>query len=931
VVPFVHTAESWAAALSYLQGDIAVRHLHQLTRLMTAPPNPNARLTGDFTYSGRNGIANMGSTCYVNALLQVLNVLEHYSLKLIAQPTEGLEPFVQQFRDVLANLRFVRGRTVSVDRLAETIPNFNACVQQDAGEFLTMLVNQVHDKLDQKVAADITNHLRGRLTTHIRTDSVRFASTPEDFFYLSLRTKGMTRLDEAFIAYFEEETMEDGYNGVFPAFRHCEVVEWPDYLVLQLERWDFALETGSRTKLTHEFDFPVTFRTSQFQRGDPADVVYSLVGVVVHEGTADEGHYVSIVQSNDCEWYICNDTKIEYFDLNSLPAWAFGIREGGVADEDVSTAYLLFYTRAGMDRAIQNIPRDLEAELNLKNQETWPQVIFYSEPFVRHVQKVLADHPKNKEALELGLAVFLRIAVVDEPGLDLWRELFTKRSLGTKERCQLLIDFVATSIGTDLPAVVAVSDAASNAVLVIFQHALEKLDAARPFLTILKCMNIAHPRTKALPVVFALIADACRDLHLDWSREDELLRLVVEWLAVGVPKDAPRTLAKTHLHAFNAVMSLMIAVVGTRGVTRAVAEALAVENLNRLVSFGKKTDSFPRMIAAVATARPDFFHNITEARSALRSALSLIVPSVTLAEPDEEVDYDLTHLWPSLSALLFCARPLLRRDAAFGVRRLLGKRDPAVVQVSRGGIREGVPAFDGEKNSIHLFVGQLAPRMLDHLADGEEDRCYEYITLVYEIAFIAPGVLIPYFPVFLQALTGVASREAALLLLETVYTLIAVHPVLKKQLTEEYLQRILDSPFGSPIAVRFIDGFREEAQGSPLAGSCVEYYFVEEFDEDGKLLLQMIADGLVPGGAPVPEVADDLSKLMFANALWDKLEEIRPQLATFMLSALKLAVPFGLFSQAEMVAKAYALLEDYAPAKLTEVRQYIKEREAQND
>jgi hypothetical protein len=108
-----------------------------------------------------------------------------------------------------------------------------------------MLVNQVHEKLFE--AAKITNHRRGSLKTHIRAGEMNCTST-DGLFCPSLRTKGITRLDQAFATYFEEETMDEGDNGQSPAYRRCEVAEWPDYLMLQLERWDFAVETGTRAK-----------------------------------------------------------------------------------------------------------------------------------------------------------------------------------------------------------------------------------------------------------------------------------------------------------------------------------------------------------------------------------------------------------------------------------------------------------------------------------------------------------------------------------------------------------------------------------------------------------------------------------------------------------------------------------------------------------
>jgi ubiquitin C-terminal hydrolase len=85
--------------------------------------------------------------------------------------------------------------------------------------------------------------------------------------------------------------------------------------------------------------------------------VSNLVGVVAHVGTVDDGHYFSIVQAAHGDWYICDDTDVELFDLSSLPRRAFGVcREG---DGEVSVAYLLFYARAGMALIKPNIPRDL--------------------------------------------------------------------------------------------------------------------------------------------------------------------------------------------------------------------------------------------------------------------------------------------------------------------------------------------------------------------------------------------------------------------------------------------------------------------------------------------------------------------------------------------------------------------------------------------
>ncbi len=108
----------------------------------------NKKLSDDFTYIGRNGIQNLGSTCYINSLLQVLNVCDHLSLNLIARDTESLSLFAQELRNLLVELRFTRCHVLSVQRLVETIPNFRPSIQEDAEEFLNGVVNRHGDELE---------------------------------------------------------------------------------------------------------------------------------------------------------------------------------------------------------------------------------------------------------------------------------------------------------------------------------------------------------------------------------------------------------------------------------------------------------------------------------------------------------------------------------------------------------------------------------------------------------------------------------------------------------------------------------------------------------------------------------------------------------------------------------------------------------------
>ena len=54
---------------------------------------------------------------------------------------------------------------------------------------------------------------------------------------------------------------------------------------------------------------------------------YSLVGVVVHTGTAEGGHYYSFIRdrtSKENSWYLFNDAEAKHFDPNQIAAECFG-------------------------------------------------------------------------------------------------------------------------------------------------------------------------------------------------------------------------------------------------------------------------------------------------------------------------------------------------------------------------------------------------------------------------------------------------------------------------------------------------------------------------------------------------------------------------------------------------------------------------------
>ena len=71
---------------------------------------------------------------------------------------------------------------------------------------------------------------------------------------------------------------------------------------------------------------------------------FKLKGVVVHTGSADSGHYYSLIDHKRGDWYEFNDEDVTKFDVQRLAEEAFGAKDGH-DDYRIKNAYLLIYSR----------------------------------------------------------------------------------------------------------------------------------------------------------------------------------------------------------------------------------------------------------------------------------------------------------------------------------------------------------------------------------------------------------------------------------------------------------------------------------------------------------------------------------------------------------------------------------------------------------
>ena len=328
--------------------------------------------------SALRGLINMGSTCYMNSVLQMLihnPLLRNYFLgdshnRLLCQ-NRAKNTCLACHIDELILLLFSGDRAPitphrflhSMWQYAESLAGYQ---QQDAHEFLISILNKIHadcngSENENECACVIHRVFSGRMRSDVTCLTCGNVSRRADpFFDISLdvhaNDTGRATLLECLDHYTsiehlgEERVFCEKCNSTEPSHKQLSIAELPAVLTLHLKR--FKHEGMESHKISTLVDFPGLYmdmspytaeeigRQSSTVNGDgvsdaspPSDtsdaLTYELLGVVIHKGEIDSGHYINYVRENDC-WFKCDDDKITNVSLRE------------VLDQE---AYLLLYGR----------------------------------------------------------------------------------------------------------------------------------------------------------------------------------------------------------------------------------------------------------------------------------------------------------------------------------------------------------------------------------------------------------------------------------------------------------------------------------------------------------------------------------------------------------------------------------------------------------
>lgn len=269
--------------------------------------------------------------------------------------------------------------------------------QKDAFEFLSLFMDRIEEQLKgTKYANIIKAHFGGLLSNELICKGCpHYYEREEPFLALNLTVKNKRSIKDGLERLTEGEIL-DGDNAYYceqckmkvKTVKRASIKKLPPYLFLNLQRFEYNFDLNIRVKVNDFCEFPMELdmtpytqqhlskiekQTKNDTNSKPLEendhAKYILKGVVIHMGTADSGHYYSIIRDKKSDdsgdtWIEFNDEKVSEFNMNSLPNIAFGDREGCPT---IQSAYVLVYEKKEHSEDLQKLEEEIHTPRETTN------------------------------------------------------------------------------------------------------------------------------------------------------------------------------------------------------------------------------------------------------------------------------------------------------------------------------------------------------------------------------------------------------------------------------------------------------------------------------------------------------------------------------------------------------------------------------------
>ena len=332
------------------------------------------------------GLKNMTATCYLNSIIQQLYMIPMFRETILKIENSSKKNVLYELQLLFSALKIYEFSYYDPKSFV-VINKLNFYEQMDADEFYGTLIDKIENDIKKlyfktpKISPENTQEHKNTKSKSENykykeifnyffgikvLDELKFVDCGHkrynEFFYnsIQLEIKEFNNIHESLKNYFKTEIM-DGDNKI--NCEQCEIKRichkhlifksLPNILVIALKRFEFDYNTMLKYKLNKYFEFPYTLDMKDYliENHNEINTEYELIGITIHFGVADFGHYYDLIKGSDNKWYKFNDISVSEFKKEDIPKEAFGEKE--ILDEDSNkekengknNAYILIYKK----------------------------------------------------------------------------------------------------------------------------------------------------------------------------------------------------------------------------------------------------------------------------------------------------------------------------------------------------------------------------------------------------------------------------------------------------------------------------------------------------------------------------------------------------------------------------------------------------------
>lgn len=632
-VPNLHTnsrAELYSIILALSNDENNYKDLLMLARTLLSQDERShawswgiAQIVEDFTYdpnwsfdrsksirssTGYPGLRNLSNTCYMNSLFTQLfmNVkFRGFILRSNLADASNSQKLLAETQRLFAYLQETMLKSVDSQGIADSLVTYDnqlidVSVQMDVDEFYNLLFDRWESQiLDDVEKQTFRGFYGGQIVQQIKSkECPHISERIEPFSAIQCDISGKTTLMESLDAYVSGEVMagDNKYSctscGCYvEAVKRACLKDIPANLIFHLKRFDYDVMTGLRSKINDRFEFPRDIDMSPYHVDylknpeDPTSPdLFELVGILVHSGTAESGHYYSYIQERPLAsagrktWVEFNDSDVSRFDPSNIEDQCFG----GWGESTLYNtrylkswnAYMLFYQRvdpetSGVKESLTTfdtvparceIPAEVETSIALNNEAFLRQYCLFDPAHANFAKNLLeqlrlvnkgscsVDHAIEKEAIWIALDHLEKIIcrAKDCPHFDKMLASLTRVIGACSHCCRLALEWI---INTDF---------ALHHILLKCTSAKARKDFSGMVITALQYLRRNEPQWYGFdetddsesdssetsmrrcggifPNIVVRLKDLWADLHMQTRGWDDYFGLLVEMANIGQPE-----------------------------------------------------------------------------------------------------------------------------------------------------------------------------------------------------------------------------------------------------------------------------------------------------------------------------------------------------------------------------------------------------------